>query len=40
MVKSIPSFALCLKGKAARDSTEDGTWTVSGDILTIKSHAP
>ena len=28
-------FRLCVKGKA-RDSTEDGTWAVAGNILTIK----
>jgi len=28
-------FRLCVKGKA-RDSTEDGIWAVSGNILTIK----
>jgi len=28
-------FRTCLKGKAD-DSTEDGTWSVTGDILTIK----
>lgn len=28
-------FRLCLKGQV-RDSTEDGTWAVSGNILTIK----
>ena len=28
-------FRLCLKGEV-RDSTEDGTWAVSGNILTIK----
>ena len=28
-------FRLCVKGQA-HDSTEDGTWAVSGNILTIK----
>ena len=28
-------FRLCQKGQA-RDSTEDGTWAVSGNVLTIK----